>query len=120
MTAINPINVNTTGISNGFVYGQGAKSANKEKETEQKVVNNHKQSSINPEDVLSYMANSANGVVGAANAKGASSINPSDYLDDEAQARIAGYVAGFESKVTTGLQAVDKELPKMSNGAKMA
>src|SRR5574344_700840 len=119
MIAINPINVNTTGISNGYVYGQ-APQAKPQKEEAKPQEGTAQQSTVKPDDVFSYMANNAGALVGAAAAKGTQTINPADYLDAAAQARIAGYVAGFEDKVATGMDAVGKELPNMSDGAKMA
>jgi len=112
MTQINPINVNTQGIQGALGYGAKAKSEKKETEEAKAAAVNEKPQ-LSADDVLNFMAQSA--VVGTPK-----TVDPSKYVDKESEARIAGFMAGFEDIVATNLAAISQEFPGMSDGAKQA
>ena len=111
MTSINPINVNTQGVGSSYGYNTQSKA---EKETEEaKVAAGNEKPQLSADDVLNFMAQSA--VVGTPK-----TVDPSKYVDKESEARIAGFMAGFEDIVATNLAAISQEFPGMSDGAKQA
>lgn len=114
MTSINPINVNTQGINGSYGYGAQAKPEKKGAE-EVKPEAGSQKPQLSADDVLTYMAQSATVVT-------PKTIDPSKYVDKESEARIAGFMAGFEDKVAEGLAAFDKEFAgvNISDSAKMA
>jgi hypothetical protein len=120
MTSINPINVNTQGIGAGFLYAQGKQNNVNNNQEPVKENQQQAQAQVKPDDVFSYMANSAGALIGAANAKGISGIDTSKYVDAESRARIEKSMNDFQNNVNTGMTAVNKEFPNMSDGAKMA
>ncbi len=67
---------------------------------------------VKPDDVLSYMANTA-AVVNPQVAP--RTYNVSKYVTPEQAARIAGFVTSFEDQVAEGLLAIDKEFGEKSN-----
>jgi hypothetical protein len=107
MTQINPINVNTQGISNALGYGAKSKSEKKEAEETQTGAVGAQKAQLSADDVLNYLAQSA--AVSAPK-----TVDPSKYVDKESEARIAGFMAGFEDKVAEGLAAFAKEFPNAS------
>lgn len=113
MTQINPINVNTQGISGAYGYSAKAKAENKEAEEAKPEAGSQKKQ-LSADDVLTFMAQSS----AAAAPK---TVNPSKYVDSTSEERIAGFMAGFEDKVAEGLAAFDKEFAgvDVSDSAKM-
>jgi len=112
MTQINPINVNTQGISGSYGYGAKPKTEKKEAE-EAKPEAGQQKPQLSADDVLSFLAQSA--AVGAPK-----TVDPSKYVDKASEARIAGFMAGFEDVVATNLATISKEFPGMSDGTAQA
>lgn len=114
MTHINPINVNTQGISSFYGYGEKPKA--EEKETKEVEINlNGEEKQVPADKVLEYMAQSAVSVT-------PKTVNPAKYVDKESEERIAAFMADFEGKVAEGLAAFDLEFKgvNMSDSAKTA
>lgn len=112
---INPINVNPQGIGNN--YGFEPKAKQEEKKAEEKEVKAEvQQKSVPAEDILGFMAQSAIAVMPVAT----KAVDPAKYVDKESEARIADFMAQFEDIVAKNLEAIDKEFPQMSEGAKQA
>jgi len=119
MSLINQINVNSQGIGSASGYGAKPKSKEESQEAEAATAAAPAQESkVSADDVLNYMAQSAISVKPAA----AKTVDPSKYVDDASAARIAGFMADFEDKVSTGLKSFDKEFAgaDVSDSAKMA
>lgn len=66
-----------------------------------------KGNNVNPDDVLSYMAQSA---VYTPNVNTPKTYNVSKYVTPEQAERIAGFISSFEGGVAEGLLAIDNEL----------
>lgn len=119
MTFINPLNVNAQVINGSAGYGTKSKAEKEEtKETETAAAATSEKSTVSADDVLNYLAQSAVSVTAASTKK----VDPSQYVDEESAARIAGFMADFEDKVASGLQNFDKEFQgvNISDSAKMA
>lgn len=113
MTSINPINVNTQGIGASYGFNSQPKTSEEAKEEEAQAPVNQ-QSLMSADDVLNYMAQSAVPV------QPKTAVDPSKYVDKESEARIAGFMAGFEDIVAQNLTAISSEFPNMSEGGQMA
>ena len=113
---VNPINVNTQGV--GSSYGFNNKSKSSEEAPEEEVAAAkapaEQKSSVSADDVLSYMAQSAVAVSPKL------AVDPSKYVDKASEARIAGFMAGFEDVVAKNLSAISAEFPSMSEDGQMA
>ena len=100
------IGFTTSGVNpyTGAPQGNEPKPEDKKPETTPQAANTPQ---VKPDDVLSYMANSAVGV----NPTFSKPVNydVSKYVTPEQAARIAGFVAGFENAVAEGLAALDAE-----------
>lgn len=121
MTSINPINVNAQGIGNSYGYGF-TKSDNKDAKTEENTTQTagSQQNAVAADDVLNYMAQSAQVNVKGTSASSISNIDTSKYVDSESAQRIAGFVSQFEDIVATNLTAISQEFPNMSDSSKQA
>lgn len=109
---VNPINVNTQGIGASYGYGNQPKTSEETKE-EAVQTSAGQQTPVSADDVLSFMAQSAAVVSPKV-------IDPSKYVDKESEARIAGFMAGFEDIVAQNLSAISSEFPNMSQDGQMA
>lgn len=114
-------NIRGIGINTGSVnpYGNGTKGNEaKPEEKQPEVTNNTPQKpQVKPEDVLTYMANSAVVVNPKATTK---TYDVSKYVTPEQAARIAGFVTSFEDQVAKGLLAINEmeEFEGLSDSAK--
>ncbi len=114
MTYINPINVNSQGVSGS--YGFGAKPQTKSDESaaeETPATAQTQQTQVSADQVLNYMAQSAVSVT-------PKTVDPSKYVDSESAQRIAGFMSQFEDIVATNLTAINAEFPDMSDSSKQA
>lgn len=111
MTSINPINVNTQGI--GSSYGNKQSKESEEKTEEKVTPETGSKTPVSPDDVLSYMAQSAVTIA-------PKTIDTSKYVDKESEARIAGFMANFEEIVAANLSAIVAEFPEISENSQMA
>ena len=114
-------NIRGIGINTGSVnpYGNGPKgNETKPEEKQPETTNNTPQKpQVKPEDVLTYMANSAVVVNPKASTK---TYDVSKYVTPEQAARIAGFVTSFEDQVAKGLLAINEmeEFEGLSDSAK--
>lgn len=115
MSTINPINVNTQGISSAVGFGVKPK-AEAEKEQKPEVQVGAEKAQVSPDKVFDYMSATA------ASVKPAKTVDPSKYVDEASKARIESFMASFEDKVAEGLKAFDAEYAgvNVSDNAKMA
>lgn len=113
--------INRIGINTGAVnpYGNQAKGSEaKPEENKPEVQNNApKKPSVKPDDVLTYMANSAVVINPKAAQK---TYDVAKYVTPEQAQRIAGFVTSFEDQVAKGLLAINgmDELAGLSDKAK--
>ncbi len=102
-------NIRGIGINTGAVnpYGNPAKgSETKPEEKQPEAAQNAPQNpTVKPEDVLTYMANSAVVVNPKATTR---TYDVSKYVTPEQAARIAGFVTSFEDQVAKGLIAINE------------
>ncbi len=114
-------NIRGIGINTGSVnpYGNAPKGSEaKPEEKQPETTNNTPQKpQVKPEDVLTYMANSAVVVNPKASTK---TYDVSKYVTPEQAARIAGFVTSFEDQVAKGLLAINEmeEFEGLSDSAK--
>ncbi len=114
-------NIRGIGINTGSVnpYGNAPKgNETKPEEKQPETTNNTPQKpQVKPEDVLTYMANSAVVVNPKASTK---TYDVSKYVTPEQAARIAGFVTSFEDQVAKGLLAINEmeEFEGLSDSAK--
>ena len=101
---INRIGINTGSVNN---YGNAPKGETKpeEKAPEAAPQAAPAQPQVAADDVLTYMAYGAVGV----NVSVPKTYDVSKYVTPEQAARIAGFVAGFETEVAKGLKAIEDE-----------
>lgn len=115
MTSINPINVNTQGVSSSVGFGISKKEAKEAEGKEKEVKGGVPQTPVSADKVFEYLsANSA--------AVKPKTVDPAKYVDDASADRIAEFMKGFEEKVAQGLKAFDEEFAgvEVSEAAKMA
>ena len=102
-------NIRGIGINTGSVNPYGNQTKGSEAKPEEKqpetVANTAQNSTVKPEDVLTYMANSAVIVNPTATT---STYDVSKYVTPEQAARIAGFVTSFEDQVAQGLIAINE------------
>jgi len=112
--SINPINVNTQGVSAGVGFGAKPKAEPKKGEKPEVHVGAEK-APVSPDKVLDYLSASSVGNVSR------KTVDPSKYVDAASKARIESFMASFEDKVAEGLKAFDAEFPNspVSDQAKM-
>lgn len=114
-------NIRGIGINTGSVnpYGNNPKGAEAKPEDKkpEAAQNNAPKTQVNPDDVLTYMANSAVVINPKASTK---TYDVSKYVTPEQAARIAGFVTSFEDQVAEGLLAINglDELAGLSDEAK--
>lgn len=113
--------INRIGINTGSVnpYGNNSKGAEAKPDDKkpEAAQGNAPKPQMNPDDVLTYMANSAVVINPKASTK---TYDVSKYVTPEQAARIAGFVTSFEDQVAEGLLAIDglEELEGLSDQAK--
>lgn len=103
---INRIGINT-GSVNSYAHQPKDTGKSGKKETETQQANAPAKPQVNPDDVLSYMAQNAaviNPQVAAVR-----TYDVSKYVTPEQAARIAGFIASFDEQVAKGLIAIDEE-----------
>ncbi len=102
-------NIRGIGINTGSVNPYGNQTKGSEAKPEEKqpetVANTAQNSTVKPEDVLTYMANSAVIVNPKATTR---TYDVSKYVTPEQAARIAGFVTSFEDQVAQGLIAINE------------
>lgn len=115
MTSINPINVNTQGVSPSVGFGVTKKEAKEAEGKEKELKGGAEQTPVSADKVFEYL--SAN----AASVK-PKTVDPAKYVDSASADRIAEFMKGFEEKVAQGLKAFDQEFQgvEVSEASKMA
>lgn len=115
MTSINPINVNTQGISTRAGFDTKPK-AEAEEGKKAEAQGGSEKAPVSPDKVFEFLS------AGAVNHVAKKTVNPAKYVDAASQARIESFMASFEDKVAEGLKAFDKEFAgvNISDNAKMA
>ena len=101
---INRIGINTGSVNN---YGNAPKGEAKPEEKTPEAASQAApaQPQVAANDVLTYMAYNAVGV----NVSTPRTYDVGKYVTPEQAARIAGFVAGFETEVAKGLKAIEDE-----------
>lgn len=105
-------NVNAIGV-NGNLHLPTKKQEKKEDLVKEDAVQNNTSAKthMNPEDVLSFMAQAS-----ALNKPQARNYDVSKYVTPEQATRIAGFINGFESEVSKGLKVFDAAFGKNTLG----
>lgn len=109
-------NIRGIGINAGAVnpYGNQAKGNEAKPEEKKPEVKNApaQGAAVKPDDVLSFMAQQA--VIGNPRVSAQRTYDVNKYVSPEQAERIAGFMAGFEDKVTEGLLAINAEMGENS------
>lgn len=105
-------NINGIGINTGAVNGYQAKPKKEEAKHEEKQDAAQSQSqgkTLNPDDVLAFMAQQASYSKPANTNLYAGKYDISKYVTPEQAQRIAGFVTSFENEVAQGLAGLNEE-----------
>ena len=113
-------NINGIGINTGAVNGYSAKPKKEDAKAEEKQDSQQPQAqgrALNPDDVLSFMAQQA--VFNKPTNLYAGKYDVSKYVTPEQAQRIAGFVTSFEDEVAKGLVGINEEFgDNLSEAAK--
>lgn len=115
-------NINGIGINAGNVNPYVNPKPQGEAKTEENPEGKNPQpqgAQVKPDDVLSFMAQSA--IVNASTVTAPKTYDVNKYVTPEQAARIAGFIGSFEDEVAQGLAAINDELggANMSESAKL-
>jgi len=111
MSSINPLSFGVTG--NQYYKQETAEESVQTNSKEEKAAQ-QKESSVNSNTVLSYMAAQNADIVPAAAKK---TLEVSKYVSPEQEARITDFMNGFESDYDEVYEAAGNEFPELSDGA---
>ncbi len=112
MSSINPLRF---GVSGNQYFKQETTGDSKQPQKNDVNTSAKSESSVNSNTVLSYMAAQNADILPVNTTK--KTVDVSNYVTEEQEARIAGFMTGFEADYDAAFKIAGEEFPELSEGA---